>query len=86
MFVATPSKRGNKITQVYSTSCGWAGAYSMKCKGEAHETLPLVFHRNGVPPTMVVGNSKEQTLGEFQRKLKEADCHHRVTGPYSPWH
>jgi len=57
----------------------------MKCKGEAHETLSLMFHRDGVPPTMVTDGSKEQTLGSFQQKLWEADCHLRVTEPYSLW-
>ena len=28
---------------------------------------------------------KEQTKGDFARKLKEADCHKRQTEPYSPW-
>jgi hypothetical protein len=65
MFAATPSKRGNKMAQVYSTSFGWARAHPMKSKGEAHETLSLVFHRDGVPPTMVVEDSKEQTIGKF---------------------
>jgi hypothetical protein len=57
----------------------------MKCKGDAHETLSLVFQRDGVPPTMVTDDSKEQTKGEFHHKLKEVDCHPRVTEPYSPW-
>ncbi len=34
---------------------------------------------------MVTDGSKEQTLGDFQQKLREADCHLRVTEPYSPW-
>jgi hypothetical protein len=57
----------------------------MKRKGEAHETLSLMFHCDGVPPTMVTDGSKEQTLGDFRQKLWEADCHLRVTKPYSPW-
>jgi hypothetical protein len=57
----------------------------MKRKGDAHETLSLVFQHDGVPPTMVTGNLKEQTKAEFQHKLKEADCHPQVTEPYSPW-
>jgi hypothetical protein len=73
------------MTQVYSTSFRWARTHPMKCKGEAHETSPLICHLDGVLPTMVVDNSKEQTLGKFQRKLREADCHHRVTEPYSLW-
>jgi hypothetical protein len=34
---------------------------------------------------MVTNDSKEQTQWEFRLKLKEADCHPRVTKPYSPW-
>jgi hypothetical protein len=44
-----------------------------------------LFHRDGVPPTMILDGSKEQTLGNFKRKLREADCHARQTEPYSPW-
>jgi transposase len=57
----------------------------MKHKGDAHEALSLLFHRDGVPPVMVMDGSKEQTLGDFRRKLKEANCHLRQTEPYSPW-
>ncbi len=57
----------------------------MTRKGAAHETLSLLFHRDGVPPTMVLDGSKEQTHGDFMRKLCEADCHARQTEPYSPW-
>jgi hypothetical protein len=85
MFAATSYKQGNKMAQVYSTSFGWVCAHPMKRKDEAHETLSLVFHRDGVLPIMVVDDSKEQILGNFRRKLREADCHHRVTEPYSPW-
>ncbi len=73
------------MAQIYSTSFGWARAHPMKRKGEAHETLSLMFHRDGVPPTMVTDGSKEQTLGDFRRKLREADCQLRVTEPYSLW-
>ena len=34
---------------------------------------------------MVLDGSKEQVLGDFKRKLCEADCHLRQTEPYSPW-
>jgi len=85
MFALTVSRQGNKMAQIYSTSFGWARAHPMKRKGEAHETLLLMFHRDGVPPTMVTDGSKEQTQGNFRRKLREADCHLRVTKPYSPW-
>ncbi len=85
MFAGTPSPSGNKCAQVYATSFGWARAHPMTRKGEAHETLSLLFHCDGVPPTMVFDGSKEQTKGDFKRKLHEADCHVRQTEPYSPW-
>ncbi len=53
----------------------------MTRKGEAHETLSLLFHRDDVPPTMVLDGSKEQTKGDFMRKLYGADCHARQTEP-----
>ncbi len=77
MFASTVSRKGNKMAKIYSTSFGWARAHPMKRKGEAHETLSLLFHCDGVPPTMVTDGSKEQTLGDFQQKLQEADCHPR---------
>jgi hypothetical protein len=73
LFARSVSRQVNKMAQAYATSFGWACAHPMKRKGEAHETLSLVFQRNGVPPIMVTDDSKEQTKGEFQRKLREAD-------------
>ncbi len=85
MFAGTPSRSGIKCAQVYSTSFGWARAHPMTRKGEAHEILSLLFHRDGVPLTMVLNGSKEQCTGDFMRKLREADCHTRQTEPCSPW-
>ncbi len=55
----------------------------MKTKGKAHEALSLMFQ--GIPPSMVMDSSKEQTLGKFCRKLVDAHCHLKQTEPYSPW-
>jgi hypothetical protein len=85
MFAGTPSRSGNECAQVYAMSFGWARAHPMTRKGAAHETLSLLFHHDGVPPTMVLDSSKEQTKGDFMRKLREADCRARQTEPYSPW-
>ncbi len=57
----------------------------MTRKGEAHETLSLLFHRDGVPPAMVFDGLKEQCKGDFKQKLRKADCQARQTEPYSPW-
>jgi hypothetical protein len=85
MFAGTPSRSGNSCAQVYSTSFGWARAHPMTRKGEAHETLSLLFHHDSVPLTMVFDGSNKQCKGDFKRKLREADCHARQTEPYSPW-
>jgi hypothetical protein len=66
-------------------SFGWARAHPMNRKGEAHETLSLLFLCDGVPPTMVFDGMKEQCQGYFKRKLVEADFRARQTEPYSPW-
>jgi hypothetical protein len=50
LFAGTPSHSENKYAQAFSTSFGWARAHPMTRKGEAHETLSLLFHRDGVPP------------------------------------
>ncbi len=85
MFAGVPSRSGNKCAQVSATSFGWARAHPMNRKGAAHETLSQLFHRDGVSPTMVLDGLKEQTKGDFMRKLCEADCQARQTEPYSPW-
>ena len=66
LFAGSISQQSNKMAQDYATSFGWARAHPMKRKGDAHETLSLVFQRDGVPPTMVTDDSKEQTKGEFR--------------------
>ena len=59
--------------------------FPMAKKGDAHEALSLLFQRDGVPPKMIVDGSKEQTLGDFKRKVAEDGCHLRQTEPKSPW-
>ncbi len=65
LFAGSVSQQGNEMAQANAMSFGWAHAHPMKRKGDAHETLSLVFWHDGVPPTMVTNDSKEQTKGEF---------------------
>ena len=85
LIAGTVSTRGNKYAQIYASNFGWARAFPMAKKGDAHETLSLLFKRDGVPPEMIMDGSKEQTLGTFSKKLKEAGCHKHQVEPYSPW-
>ena len=85
MFAGTVSSQGNTCSQIFAADFGWARAYSMPSKGKAPEALDLLFKREGVPPAMVMDNAKEQTLGDFRKKLREVDCHVKRTEPHSPW-
>ncbi len=71
MFSKTAAVGGNKCAQVYTTSFGWCRALPMQRKGEAHETLSLLFQRDSVPPSMTVDNSWEQILGDFERNAEK---------------
>ena len=62
------SKRGNKYVQDYCTQYRRPQCHPMKLKSEAHEYLSMLFKRDGVPPKIVVDNSKEQSLGNFSSK------------------
>ena len=75
----------NKYAQAYCTQYGWSRVHPMILKKHVRETLYLIFKQYGVPPKIVVDNSKEQTLGKFASKCREADCHLVTTDPYSPW-
>ena len=79
------SRRGNRYAQVFCAQNGWARAFPMAKKSDAHEALSLLFARDGVPPALIVDGSLEQTKGEFRRKARQADCHIKQIEPHSPW-
>ena len=43
----------------------------MKKKSDVHEALYLIFQQTGVSYKMVVDGSKEQVLGDFQKKNRK---------------
>jgi hypothetical protein len=51
----------------------------MRKKSEAHETLSILFARDGVPHTMIMDGAKEQTMGDFCKKARQADCRIKQT-------
>ena len=57
----------------------------MQKKSDAHEALSLLFSNDGVPRAIIMDGSKEQTLGNFRKKARQADCHIKQTEPHSPW-
>ena len=57
----------------------------MKQKADAHKGLSLMAQCDGVLPRIIMDGSKEQTMGTFQKKVKEMGTHVMQTEPYSPW-
>ena len=71
---------------VFATRFGWYRVFPLKSKLEAHKAVSILFARDGVPSMMVVKDgAREQRLGDFRKKCREASCHIRQTEPYSPW-
>ena len=75
MSAGVVSTRQNKYARAYCTQYGCSRIHTMRLKKHAHKTLSLIFKSDGVPPKIVVDDSKEQTLGKFAKKCREADCH-----------
>ena len=85
LFSKVKSKRGNTCSQVFGTAGGWARAYPMKLKSQAHEALSLLHQREGVPNVMIMDGSGEQTQGKFRHKCRQAGTHVKQTEPYTPF-
>ena len=85
MFAGTVSRKGNRCTQVYATDFGWARAFPMTFRSEAHETLLLLFARDGVPPACICNNGQEMVKGKLYHKFKDVACHLKQLEDYTPW-
>jgi len=70
LISGTVSKRGNKYAEIFATDFGWARAYPMKRKGEAHEALSLLFQRTGVPENLIVDRSKARSRATSRRSVR----------------
>ena len=85
MVSGVKSQKQNKYAQVFATPFQWSRVYPMQLKSQAHDALSLLFKQSGVPTAMIVDGSKEQTLGEFNRKCQQADCRLKQLEPHSQW-
>ena len=85
MFASTVFRRFNICAQVYAADFGWARAFPMASRSEAHETLLLLFARDGVPLACICDNAKEMIKGKFYQKLKDAACELKQLEPHTPW-
>ena len=57
----------------------------MALRSEAHDTLSLLFARDGLLPACICNNTKEMVQGKFYQKLKDVICHLKQLEPYTPW-
>jgi hypothetical protein len=73
------SIQGKKAAQILCDGAGWRRAFPMNKEKEAHESLSMLFHRDGVPNVMVMDGAKAQVEGEFRRKLRDTACHMKKT-------
>ena len=85
LLAGTASQRGQKFAQVFATSYGWSRNTPITKKSDAPFALDRLFRHEGVPPEMIVDGSKEQNLGDFDRKLRDPGCHRKQIEPHSPW-
>ena len=85
LLADTASQHGHKFAQVFATSYGWSRTIPMTKKSNAPFALDRLFKHEGVPPEMIMDGSKEQTLGNFSYKLRDAGCHKKQIEPHSPW-
>ena len=85
LLAGTKSKSGNKYAKVFVTKFGWSRAFPLDKNGDAHDSLSMLFQRYGVPTKIIVESSKEQTLGDFKRKVSEASFHLKQTELEYTW-
>ena len=85
MLVRIKSHHGNTCAQIYAHQNTWCKAYPMKTRGEVHHLLSLLFLHEGVPKTLIMDGVREQVMGEFHQKARQADCQVKQTEPCSPW-
>ena len=85
MFASTVSRRGYRCAQVYATDFGWARPFWMASINETHETLSLLFDRDGFLPSCICDDAKEMVQSKFHQKLKDAACHLKQLEPYTIW-
>jgi len=71
--------------QIFTAGFGWSQSFPMLCMGSAHESLDLLFAREGVQPKIDYQWCKGDENGRFDRKCKEASYYLWGTEPYSPW-
>ena len=64
------SKWANKYGQAYCTSYVCSSCHPIAQISESHDTILLMFKRDGVPTNMTVDKSKDKSLEAFAHKCR----------------
>ena len=70
--------------QVYASDFELARVIPIASKGEAHETLLLLFTWDSVPPACTCNNAKEKNAIYILSKAQVAVCQLKLMEPYTP--
>jgi hypothetical protein len=74
MFSTVKSSRGNTCGQIYTNDLEWTRFFPMSSKAQTHETLDLLFKRDGVPRALISDGAYKLAKGDFRKKARAAAC------------
>ena len=74
MFTRTEFRRSSRSTKLYSINFGYARAFPMTSRSEAHKTLLVLFTWEGDAPACICVNVLEMIQDKFYQKVKDAAC------------
>ena len=79
------SSRGNKCAQIFVSDMGFVAIYPMKTKGIFRLALRQFCKDVGVPMTLVVDPSREQTSQDIKRYCHQVGTHLRILEESTQW-
>jgi hypothetical protein len=81
MYSTLLSRQHNKAAHIFCADFGFVSSFPIKKESKLHESLSLLFNRDGVPNVMIMDVSKAQTECKFRRKMRDAGFHIKKTQP-----
>ena len=79
------SSRGNKCAQIFVSDLGYVAIYPMKSKGEFYDALHLFCKEIGVPNSLVVDPSGEQTSSKVKKFCHQVGTTLRILEESTQW-
>ena len=79
------SSRGNKCAQIFVSDMGYVAIYPMKSKGEFYDALHMFCKEIGVPTSLVVDPSGEQTSKKVKKFCNQVGTTLRILEESTQW-